>query len=58
MQLTTPPHPAPMPQTAVALVPASPQWGEARPNRTVTLPRPVGGEAGHVSFRGRVRGKS
>ena len=32
------------------------RWGEARTDWMVILPRPLGGEAGPVSFRGRVRG--
>ena len=34
----------------------SPRWGEAKPDWTVILPRPLGGETGPVLFRGRVRG--
>jgi len=59
MRRTTPPHPAPTPQTTVALAPASSPVGRGEPHRTGILPRPTGGEAGPVFPRlrdGRVKG--
>jgi len=59
MQLMMPPHPAPTPQTAVALAPASPPERRGTITGRSGSPRPAGGEAGPVFPRlreGRVRG--
>ena len=48
---------APSPVRAGAR-PASPPVGRGATHRTVIRPRPLGGEAGPASFRGRVRGQS
>ena len=49
--LTMPPHPAPTPQTTVALAPASPPVGRGKITGLSAAPRSTGREAGPALFR-------
>ena len=56
MQLTTSPSPGTNATTPRGIDAGLSPEGRGETHWTVILPRPLGGEAGPVSFRGRVRG--
>ena len=56
MQLTTSPSPGTNATNGCGIAAGLSPAGRGTTHWTVILPRPLGGEAGPVSFRGRVRG--